>query len=250
MIYTYGIKHLAVRALDNTSFLQLMIESRDAVSAFVSKHKVEAVYPKELEDFSSLLERFRLVQLTKNTGKAVQDLESADRERDAAMLTLSNLIRAFSRVKEPATKAAYETLSAVLKQHKVSVTDSYEKESAKINQLLKALSSDDCQQAIANLYLTVYLNQLMEAQATFDRRYKLRLEEQKEHLPSQSKALRAQLFDIYHFFVDFTAVMASAYPERTELTDLHHQLNIIRQRYKKRKTVKKEEGVRTKLEVL
>ncbi|MBF0777188.1 DUF6261 family protein [Streptococcus cuniculi] len=238
MIYTYGIKQLAVRGLDSASFLQLMIESREAISSFIKEHKVEAVYLKKLEEFSTALDAFQKVFLTKSSSKAVQSLEVADRARDAAVLTLSNLVQAFSRVTEPATKAAYDTLSTVFKEHKVSVTDSYEKESVKINQLLGALAHADCQRALASLYLTTYLDQLVAAQATFEHIYKLRLEEQKGQVPSQAKILRAQLFELYNFFIDFTAVMTSAYPDRRELSDLLKQLNVIRQRYKKRKSLK------------
>ncbi|MEW4354256.1 DUF6261 family protein [Streptococcus pneumoniae] len=237
MIYTYGIKHLAVRGLDNENFLQLMIESRDAIASFVKEHAVEAVYPKQLEEFSTVLERFRTSLISKSTSKAVQDLEMADRERDVAVLTLSNLIRAFSRVTEPATKAAYETLSAVLKEHMLLVNDSYENASAKISHLLKALATGDCQKAFSSLYLTAYLDQLTVAHETFECCYKTCLQEEKGQLTSQIKPLRAQLLELYNFFVDFTAIMVSAYPDRAELKDLRNQLNIIRKHYKKRKPV-------------
>ncbi|MGT2716104.1 DUF6261 family protein [Streptococcus respiraculi] len=237
MIYTYGIKHLAVRGLDSASFLQLMIESREAIASFIKEYKVEAVYSKKLEEFSTVLDTFQKVSLIKTSSKTAQSLETADRARDATVLTLSNLIRAFSRVTEPATKSAYDTLSTVFKEYKVSVTDSYEKESVKITQLLKVLARKDCQQALSSLYLTTYLEQLVAAQATFDRIYKLHLEEEKGQMPSQVKILRAQLFELYNFFVDFTAIMTSAYPDRRELSDLLKELNVIRQRYTKRKSL-------------
>jgi len=39
--------------------------------------------------------------------------------------------------------------------------------------------------------------------------------------------------------VDFTAIIAYAYPERTHVANLRDHLNTIRSRYKKRKPAKK-----------
>ena len=45
--------------------------------------------------------------------------------------------------------------------------------------------------------------------------------------------------EIYDFLVDFTAIIAYAYPERTHMINLRDHLNTIRSRYKKRKPAKK-----------
>lgn len=48
-----------------------------------------------------------------------------------------------------------------------------------------------------------------------------------------------KLQKIYDFLVDFTAIIAYTYPEKTHVVNLHDYLNNIRNRYKKRKTAKK-----------
>ena len=62
--------------------------------------------------------------------------------------------------------------------------------------------------------------------------------EQKGKAPSQNKEVRAKLQEIYDFLVDFTAINAYAYPERTHVVNLRDHLNTIRSRYKKRKPAK------------
>ena len=57
--------------------------------------------------------------------------------------------------------------------------------------------------------------------------------------PSQNKEGCAKLQEIYDFLVDFTAINAYAYPERTHVVNLRDHLNTIRTRYKKRKPAKK-----------
>ncbi|MGT2799849.1 DUF6261 family protein [Streptococcus marmotae] len=241
MAQTYGVKSLTTTTLDNATFFQLMTESKDTISAFAKAHAKESVYHQQLEQLTKLLESYQVALTPKSASKTVKSLELADQERDDALTTLTSLIRAFSRVKDQGAKAAYETLSTVLKQYKVETTTSYEKESAGISQLLKALSNSACQEALEQLHLTLYVEQLSSAQASFDSAYKARLTEQKEVLPSQTKKLRAQLAEIYTFLVDFTAIMAHAYPDRAELADLRDQLNVIRSRYKKRKVTKTSE---------
>ena len=63
--------------------------------------------------------------------------------------------------------------------------------------------------------------------------------EQKGKEPSQNKEVCAKLQEIYDFLVDFTAINAYAYPERTHVVNLRDHLNTIRSRYKKRKPAKK-----------
>ena len=57
--------------------------------------------------------------------------------------------------------------------------------------------------------------------------------------PSQNKEGCAKLQEIYDFLVDFTAINAYAYPERTHVVNLRDHLNTIRSRYKKRKLAMK-----------
>ena len=67
----------------------------------------------------------------------------------------------------------------------------------------------------------------------------MRLTELKGKTPSQNKNVRLKLQEIYDFLVDFTAIIAYAYPERTHVVNLRDHLNTIRSRYKKRKPAKK-----------
>lgn len=63
--------------------------------------------------------------------------------------------------------------------------------------------------------------------------------EQKGKEPSQNKEVCAKLQEIYDFLVDFTAINAYAYTERTHVVNLRDHLNTIRSRYKKRKPAMK-----------
>ena len=116
---------------------------------------------------------------------------------------------------------------------------SYEKETEAINHLLKELKDTDYQTPLATLNLTTHVETLTKAQAQFEKAYKERLAEQKGKAPSQNKEIRAKLQEIYDFLVDFTAINAYAYPERTHVVNLRDHLNTIRSRYKKRKSSKK-----------
>ena len=55
---------------------------------------------------------------------------------------------------------------------------------------------------------------------------------------SVNESVRLKLQEIYDFLVDFTAIGAYAYPERTHKVNLCDHLNTIRSRYKKRKPAK------------
>jgi len=65
----------------------------------------------------------------------------------------------------------------------------------------------------------------------------LRRKEYKES--SQNKEVRVKLQEIYDFLVDFTAINAYAYPERTHVVNLRDHINTIRSLYKKRKPAMK-----------
>ena len=67
----------------------------------------------------------------------------------------------------------------------------------------------------------------------------IRPTELKGKAPSQNKTVRLKLQEIYDFLVDYTAIGAYAYPERTHMVNLRDHLNTIRSRYKKRKPPKK-----------
>ena len=67
----------------------------------------------------------------------------------------------------------------------------------------------------------------------------MRPTELKGKAPIQNKTVRLKLQEIYDFLVDYTAIGAYAYPERTQMVNLRDHLNTIRSRYKKRKPAKK-----------
>ena len=166
-------------------------------------------------------------------------MEKADRERDDALVTLLSFIKAFSRVKVPAIQTAYEELNPLFKQYKGITTSSYEKETESINQLLKQLAQSNYQASIQALNLTEHIGSLKASQVKFEKVYKERLAEQAEKTPSQVKALRTELTELYEFLVDFTAINAYAYPDKAYFASLRDHLNTIRSRYKKRKPTKK-----------
>lgn len=166
-------------------------------------------------------------------------LDQADRERDDALATLQSLVRAFARVKDAATKEAYETLSQLLKNYNGLAGTSLEKETEGINHLLQELKKPAYQTALAKLHLEAHVDSLAAAQKAFEKVYKERLTELKGKAPSQNKTVRLKLQEIYDFLVDFTAIGAYAYPERTHMVNLRDHLNTIRSRYKKHKPSKK-----------
>lgn len=94
---------------------------------------------------------------------------------------------------------------------------SYEKETEAINHLLKEIKDTDYQTALATLHLTTHVETLTKAQAQFEKAYKERLIEQKGKEPSQNKEVRAKLQEIYDFLVDFTAINAYAYPDKSSI---------------------------------
>ncbi|VTS33184.1 Uncharacterised protein [Streptococcus anginosus] len=216
MKLTYGITTLDTKTLDKSEFSQLMTESKEAITAFNKAHKVESIYTSKLEEMSQHLAKFQEGLHRAKASSLVTSLDQADRERDDALGTLTALVRAFSRVKETATKEAYDTLAGLLKNYAGIAAANYEKETEGINHLLQET-----------------------AQKRFEEAYKERLTELKGKVPSQSKQLRIQLQEIYDFLLDFTAIMTYAYPERSHYADLRDHLNTIRSRYKKRKAVKK-----------
>ena len=67
----------------------------------------------------------------------------------------------------------------------------------------------------------------------------MRPTELKGKVPSQNKTVRLKLQEIYDFLVDYTAIGAYAYPERTHMVNFRDPLNTIRSRYKKRKPAMK-----------
>ena len=61
----------------------------------------------------------------------------------------------------------------------------------------------------------------------------MRPTELKGKVPSQNKTVRLKLQEIYDFLVDFAAINAYVYPDKTQYAVLRNHLNAIRSRYKK-----------------
>ena len=235
----YGTTSLDVKSLENNEFFQLMSESMEEIAAFNKANKVDAIYTTKLAEMEQLLAKLQGGLHQTKSSKLVVSLDQADRERDDALATLQSLVRAFARVKDAATKEAYETLSQLLKNYSGLAGTSFEKETEGIKHLLQELKKSAYQTALAKLYMEAHVDSLAAAQKAFDKVYKERLTELKGKTPSQNKTVRLKLQEIYEFLVDFTAIGAYAYPERTHMVNLRDHLNTIRSRYKKRKPAKK-----------
>lgn len=229
----YGITSLTVRNLENNEFFQLLSESKDELGAFTKSNKSKQVYATKLGDMEKLLETLQAGLHRFKASQTVASLEASDRERDDALSTLTSLVKAFSRVKEAGSKEAYNKLNKLFKNYAGLMSMSYEKETEAINHLLKELKDTDYQTALSTLHLKTHVETLTKAQAQFEKAYKERLAEQKGKVPSQNKEVRAKLQEIYDFLVDFTAINAYAYPDKTQYADLRDYLNAIRSRYKK-----------------
>ena len=124
----YGITSVDVQTLENNEFFQLMSESRSEVAAFIKENKVDGIYTTKLDEMDKLLEQLQGGLHQTKSSKLVASLDQADRERDDALGTLQSLVRAFARVKDAATKEAYETLSQLLKYYTGLAATSLEKE--------------------------------------------------------------------------------------------------------------------------
>ena len=216
-----------------------MSESMEEIAAFNKANKVDAIYTTKLAEMEQLLAKLQGGLHQTKSSKLVASLDKADRERDDALATLHSLVRAFARVKDAATKEAYETLSQLLKNYSGLAGTSFEKETEGINHLLQELKKPAYQTALAKLHLEAHVDSLAAAQKAFEKVYKERLTELKGKTPSQNKNVRLKVQEIYDFLVDFTAIIAYAYPERTHVVNLRDHLNTIRSRYKKRKLAKK-----------
>ena len=136
----YGITSVDVQTLENNEFFQLMSESRSEVAAFIKENKVDGIYTTKLDEMDKLLEQLQGGLHQTKSSKLVASLDQADRERDDALGTLQSLVRAFARVKDAATKEAYETLSQLLKNYTGLAGTSLEKETEGINHLLQDFS--------------------------------------------------------------------------------------------------------------
>lgn len=236
----YKVTSLDCKGLDSTEFFQLVSETKEAISGAVKSSKQDgAIYTSRLATLGELLAKMEASLHLSKKSRVRNTLEEADRERDDAFMTLTELVRAFSRVKEAETKAAYEKLAHLFNNYNNLSRQNYEKETEGINHLLNQLKESDYQTALTRLHLTTHVETLKTAQKAFEKRYKERLNEQTAQTPSQVRALRLQLQEQYDFLIDFTAINAYAYPDRTLYTSLRSQLNSIRERYKKLQPTKK-----------
>lgn len=239
-MHGYQIAPLHLTKLDNASLSQLMIESSSAIATFATKER-ESLYASKNETLKTLLADFQAGLHKSRSSQFAKDLEKADKNRDDALTTLTSLVTAFSRVQQESMAKAYRLLADLFKNYKNVTVATYEKVMENINHLLAQLDKGTYQLALEFLNLTPHLEQLILTQAKFEALYKSRLQEQKGTVRSNSRALRADMIEVYDFLVDFTAINACAYPEKTKYADLRDQLNTIRSRY--RKTTSKQKTV-------
>ena len=92
---------------------------------------------------------------------------------------------------------------------------------------------------LKNLVMNFGGCQLTWLKGFIENKSSMRPTELKGKAPSQNKTVRLKLQEIYDFLVDFTAINAYAYPERTHVVNLRDHLNTISSRYKKRKPAMK-----------
>lgn len=236
----YRVVSLDCKGLDSTEFFQLLSETKEAISATIKSNKQDAaIYTNRVAILTELLAKMEASLHLSKKSKVRDTLEEADRERDNAFMTLTQLVKAFSRVKDAEVKAAYEKLAHLFRNYSNLSRQNYEKETEGINHLLNQLKESKYQSALTRLHLTVHVETLKTAQKNFENRYKERLSEQSTQTPSQIRELRRQLQEHYDFLVDFTAINAYAYPEKTLYSTLRSNLNSIRERYKKLQPPKK-----------
>lgn len=109
-------------------------------------------------------------------------------------------------------------------------SQSYEAETVAINRLLKQLEASPYKEAVQTLALSTFVEELRQAQAEFDILYQQRLVQQTNKAPAgQVGYLRQEVLNNYYFIVDYTAIMAEAYPEKLFYRELLTQFNTIRQ---------------------
>lgn len=223
---------LRLSTLDNAAFYQLLSETREAVQVFTKTTKQESVYTRKLAELDLLLPQFQEHLHQTRASQAIKAMSLADQERDDAFVTLTSLIRSHARVRDAASKQAYEQLSALLKSYTGVTSLTYEKESEAITHFLSMLQAETYQAAISNLHLAPHIQALTKAQKAFDKAYKERLAEHKTKAITNTKALRQNLVDVYDMIADFTAIYAAAYPSLVAYQKLHDTLNAIRRRFK------------------
>lgn len=232
----YKTVGLTLNALDNSEFVQLILESKEALVSFNKTTKTETVYTKKLTELDTLLTAFQALIHKGKSSQHSKALSLADKERDAAFVTLKQLIKAFSRVKEENTQASYQRLRDLLKGYKTLEHMSYEKETESINFFLHTLKEEAYQADVTRLHLTPYVAALTTAQKAFEKVYKARLAEQEAQVPNQARLLRRKLQDLYEALVDYTAIYSYLNPELVAYQKLHTSLNAIRSRYRVHQT--------------
>ena len=112
---TYNIKPLTATALDNASFYQLIADTLDSLERFISEESAEVIYQTKADELKKLLAGYDGTKKTQTKSQTAGTLERTDEERDDALTTLTNFVKAYAKVKDAESQAAYSTLSAILK---------------------------------------------------------------------------------------------------------------------------------------
>lgn len=234
----YKIASLNPTRLDHNDFIQLLLDTKAAILA-ANKGLKQDIYTKKLAELDSLLAEFQVLSHKSRTSQHSQALMAADKERGAAFVTLKQMVKAFSRVKEEAVKLSYQKLTALFKDAQKDPYLNYEKETELINFLVTTLRSESYQADVTRLNLTNYVTALANAQKAFEKVYAQRVSERDAKVPHKPRDLRLALQDIYDSLVDFTAIYTHLNPELVGYKNLHKSLNTIRSIYKTHESRKK-----------
>lgn len=237
----YHLTSLDHRSLSNAQFSQLISSSLAVLADFSKTNKTESFYAKQVPQLEKKLDIFDAGLHKTRASQTAKQLEQADKARDRALATITKLVRAYSSVTSDPIATSYKVLSEALKPYKITSKMTYEEQSGVIRHLLKELGQGKYRTAIASLHLADHITSLRTAQATFEEKYKERLTEQVTKTPSQTKALRQEIYALYRLLLDYTAINAVAHPEKAYLTSLRDDLNSIRKRYKTNSSKKKVE---------
>ncbi len=237
----YEIADVNLRALNHQAFYQLIKDSYDSLYSYLAEHPDDQLQAQ----MTGLPERLLSYQASYQKVKKspiVAELATAAKEQNKAFSGLWAYLKAHSYTKNAEKQVAYQTLYPLLSTYKTASRQSYEKDIARYDQLLKRLAQPTYQEAVTKLGLDEQVQELTRSQEQVTVCYKKRLQELSERENNQSQTYREHLFKQYQVLMDYVTVVAYIQSEdgksRTELTKLKDQLNTIRKRYKKRRNQK------------
>lgn len=226
----YNIYRLNTTSLRHNQLIGLVTDSVRVTKNFLSLDDEDTVLRGRVEQLEGLLEQYNQTQNMVRKSIVTADLDIADKKRDKAFLLITSLVRNYSRSQTSELQLACKSLQALLATYQTVISQSYEAETVALNRLLKQLETSPYKEAVQTLALSPFVEELRQAQAEFDILYQQRLLEQTNKAPAgQVGYLRQEVLNGYYFIVDYTAIMAEAYPEKLFYHELLAQFNTIRQ---------------------